>query len=353
MSHKPDAAASLAFQRVCRVVALAGAMASGGCAMLLPDRFPDDEMDRSARVDAAVEAGDVVSDALKKYQAGDIDGALAAVRRAQQIDPESSAAYELEALIVADTGDQAGEVAALHAVLASHPTVPHVQSAAGRMLIRAGAVDEGLAAMEHAVQLAPQTTEYARDLAGMYVDLGNLNAAIGVLTAAQQRNPQDAQLAVALARLHESAGNWDQALANYTVTLQREPRNSAWRRQRARCLYRVEDFERAASEFQRCQETDVTCLTFADRIEFGDCCLRMGDVERASQIFSELSQEGIATRELTILSGICELHRGNRKGAEEIFAEAARRWPDDPSIALFLNSSRGNDSGVLPAGGTR
>ena len=321
--------------------------------MLLPDRFPDEELDRAAGVDAAVEAGELVTDALKKYQAGDIDGALSAVRRAQAIDPQSSSAYELEALFVADTGDEAGEVVALRAVLAAHPTIPHLQSSAGRMLIRAGAVDDGLAAMEHAVQLSPQTTEYARDLAGMYVDLGNLNSAIAVLTAAQQRNPQDPQLAVALARLHESAGNWDQALAYYTVTLQREPRNAAWRRQRARCLYRVEDFGRAVAEFQRCQETDVSCLTFADRIEFGDSCLRMGDVERASQIFAELSEEGIATRELTILSGICELHRGNRQGAEEIFADAARRWPDDPSIALFLNTSRGNNSGILPAGGTR
>jgi tetratricopeptide (TPR) repeat protein len=321
--------------------------------MLLPDRFPDEEFDGTARVDAAVEAGDLVSEALKKYQAGDIDGAVAAARRAQAIDPQSSSAYELEALFVADIGDQSRQIEALRGVLATHRDVPHLQSAAGRMLIRAGAVEEGLAAMEHAVRLAPQTTEYARDLAGMHVDLGNLPAAIGVLTAAQQHHPQDAQLAVALARLHESAGNWDRALVYYTATLQREPRNSAWRRQRARCLYRLEEYERAATEFQRCQETDVACLTFADRIEFGDSCLRMGDVERASQIFSELSQEGIATRELTILSGICELHRGNRKGAEAIFSEAARRWPDDPSIALFLNTSRGTSGGVLPASGTR
>jgi tetratricopeptide (TPR) repeat protein len=207
--------------------------------------------------------------------------------------------------------------------------------------------------MQRAVQLAPQVTEYARDLAGMHVDQGNLTAAIGVLTAAQQRNPQDAMLAIALARLHESAGNWDQALTHYTATLQREPRNSAWRRQRARCLYRLEDFNRAATEFQRCQETDVACLTFADRIEFGDACLRTGDVERASQIFAELAEEGIATRELTVLRGICELHRGNLNGAEEIFSQAARQWPDDPSIALFLNTSRGTSGGIVPAGGTR
>lgn len=341
-----------AVQRVCAAAALVGALASG-CSMLLPDRFPDEEVDRLERVESAVEASDLVSEALRNYQAGDIEKALEGVRRAQDLDPHSSSAHELEALFVADIGDQPGQIAALRGVLEAHPDVPHLQSAAGRMLIRAGAVEEGLAAMERAVRLSPQTTEYARDLAGVYVDLGNLAAAIGVLTAAQQRNPQDAQLAVALARLHETAGNWDQALVYYTATLQREPRNPAWRRQRARCLYRVEDFERAATEFQRCQETDVACLTFADRIEFGDSCLRMGDVERASQIFSELSEEGIATRELTILSGICELHRGNRKGAEEIFADAARRWPDDPSIALFLNTSRGTSGGVLPASGTR
>jgi tetratricopeptide (TPR) repeat protein len=340
-------------QGVCAVLLLAGFAMQGGCSAFQRDPWPEDERLHEARVDATVEAGEEVTAAMERYQQGDIDGALAAVRRAQKIDPQLSSAHELEALFHADIGDTAQQVVALRGVLAAHPDVPHLQCAAGRMLVRAGSVDEGLAAMQRAVQLAPHVTDHARDLAGAYVDQGNMPAAIAVLTAAQQRNPQDGSLSVALARLHESSGNWEHALVHYTATLQGDPRNASWRRQRARCLYRLEEFEGAVAEFQRCQETSVNSLTFADRIEFGDACLRTGDVERASQIFEELSQSGIGTRELTILRGVCELHRGNRSGAESIFASAARQWPDDPSIALFLNSARRSSDAVLPVSGTR
>ena len=340
-------------QGITAVLLLAAFAVQAGCSAFQRVPWPEDERLHHARVDAAVEAGEQVTAAMQKYQQGDINGALAAVRRAQKIDPRLSSAYELEALFLADIGDTAQHVKALRGVLGAHPELPHLQCAAGRMLVRAGSVDDGLAAMQRAVQLAPQVTDYARDLAAVYVDLGNMPAAIAVLTAAQQRNPQDRSLSVALARLHESSGNWEHALVHYTATLQRDPRNASWRRQRARCLYRLEDYERAVAEFQRCQETSVNCLTFTDRIEFGDACLRTGDVDRASQIFEELSQAGIGTRELTILRGVCELHRGNRSGAESIFASAARQWPDDPSIALFLNSARRSDDAVLPVSGTR
>ncbi len=344
---------SMRWRRLAAALLLAGSAAHSGCSTFQRVSWLDEERAHESRVNAAVQAGDQVSIAMHRYQAGDINGALDAARKAQKIDPQLSAARELEALFLADIGDTPNHLAALRGVASASPDVPHLQSAVGRMMIRAGSPDEGLTAMHRAVQLAPQVTDYSRDLAGAYVDQGNTPAAITVLTAAQQRNPQDASLSVALARLNESAGNWDQALTHYTATLQREPRNSSWRRQRARCLYRLEDFTRAATEFQRCQETDVNCLTFADRIEFGDACLRTGDVERASQIFAELSESGIGTRELTILQGVCELHRGNRAGAEEIFAAAARKWPDDPSVALFLNSARRNDGAVLPVSGTR
>lgn len=340
-------------QRWCVVLLLVGCAVQSGCSLLQRDPWPEEERLREERVNAAVEAGEQVSVAMELYQQGDIEGALAAVRRAQKYDPQLSSAHELEALFLADIGDTAQQVVALRGVLTAHPNVPHLQCATGRMLVRAGSVDEGLAAMHRAVQLAPQVTDHARDLAGAYVDQGNVPAAIAVLTAAQQRNPQDGSLSVALARLHESSGNWEHALVHYTATLQRDPRNASWRRQRARCLYRLERFEPAVAEFQRCQETAVNSLTFADRIEFGDACLRTGDVERAAQIFEELSQSGIGTRELTILRGVCELHRGNRSGAESIFDAAARQWPDDPSIALFLNSARHSDDAVLPVSGTR
>ena len=51
--------------------------------------------------------------AMQEYQSGDIEQALHATRRARQADPSLVGAYELEALLNADLGNQEEYVAAL------------------------------------------------------------------------------------------------------------------------------------------------------------------------------------------------------------------------------------------------
>jgi len=219
------------------------------------------------------------------------------------------------------------------------------------MLIDAGERADGLAAMQHAVRLSPRETRYARDLAGTYLEAGDLTTAAAVLTAAQIQNPNDASLPVALARLYETTGDWQRAAEHYQLVLQDAPRNAVWRRQQAKCLYRLEQFPQAAAEFQRCLETDVAALTVADRIEFGDSSLRSGDFERAQWVFDELVDEGYQTRDIAVLRGVCALRLEQPDQAEQIFADALARWPDDPKLGLLLNNSRQAQSAVVPAGG--
>lgn len=285
--------------------------------------------------------------AMHDYEAGDLHQALDATHRAQATDPTLTSAFELEAMLQADLGNRAEHIAVVRQLLASNPLDPHIQSSAGKMLVKAGQRADGLAAMQRAVQLAPRQTEYARDLAGLYLEASDLTTAAAVLTAAQIQNPSDHSLSLALARLYETAGDWQRAMEHYSVVLQDDPKNAVWHRQRAKCLYRLQKFPLAAAEFQRTLETDVAVLTTADRIEYGDACLRTGDLDRAKWLFDQLVEQGCDTREVTVLRGVCALRSSNPRLAEQIFAQAVDRWPGDPSLELLLNNSRQSQSAVI------
>lgn len=299
----------------------------------------------------AARASEHISTALQSYQAGDFERALKEVRRAREFDPHLASAHELEALFHADLGDDEGYVAALRTVVREHPKTHHLQRNAGKMLIRAGQHAEGLAAMRRSIELVPHDTEGALDLAGIHVDLGDVASAIEVLSESRRHNPLDADLAVALARLNETSGDWHAAMSHYTAALEQQPRNTSWRRQRAKCLYRLEDYQTAAAEFQACLDADLRCLTTNDRIEFADSCLHIGDYDRAAHLFDDIGTEGDNAREIAALRGVCELRRGNTRAATRIFQSALQRWPDDTSLSLLLEATRNSSSAIIPAAG--
>jgi tetratricopeptide (TPR) repeat protein len=288
----------------------------------------------------AMAASRHVSAALEAYREGDIEQALRETERARKADPNLASAWELEAMISADAGDPVRQARALLAVADSHPGAPQIQHEAGQLLVRSQYRAAGLAALHSAIESAPRNTAYVRDLAGIYVELGQTDKAIEVLRQGLTRNPTDPTLPIALARLYESTGHWESALRFYTVSLRNNPDQAGWRRQRARCLYQLGHYADAATEFQRCLETDVGSLTKTDRIEFGDACLQTGDVSRAAWLFDEVSAEGLATREVEILRSVCALRQGQTADAEQILAGALARWPDDVALQLLLQSCR-------------
>ncbi|MBL8852154.1 MAG: tetratricopeptide repeat protein [Planctomycetaceae bacterium] len=322
------------------------APAVSGCQTLLnaiPIHRPDESQARTIKGSAQLD------EAMQDYQSGHLQAALDATQRARDSDPKLTSAYELEAMLQSDLGNEAEHIATLRQLVAGNPKDPLVQSTAGKLLLNAGQREDGLAAMQRAVQLAPRQTDYARDLAGVYLQAGDLTTAAAVLSAAQIQNPGDQSLPIALARLYETAGDWQRAAEHYRLVLQHDPQNAAWRRQHAKCAYRLEKFALAAADFQRCQETDLSVLTAADRIEFGDACLRTGDLDRAKWLFDQLAAEGCDSREVTVLRGVCALRSDNPALAEQIFAQAVDRWPGDPSLELLLNNSRQARSSVVPA----
>lgn len=344
---------------------LALALTGTGCASNLPQvkswwrpgnpvglnlPFPADGLESTARREK--DAADEMARAFQRYRDGDVPGALTAVRRARQRDPSLSSACELEAMFTADLGDRQRQAEALYAVLAANPDSASIQHEAGQMLVHAGLGHLGLAAMERAVRLDPRHSEYARDVAGVYLERGEGASAARVLMEAQRANPSDASLSLSLARVHESAGHWEEALRNYTVALHAAPQNAAWRRQRARCLYRLADYARAAEEFNTCLEVDVQSLTTADRIEFGDACLRCGDLERAAWLFDEVAKGGATTKELEALRAVCALRRGQTAEANQVLAAARQRWPEDVLLMRLAEVDRAaGTTGVEPASG--
>ena len=153
---------------------------------------------------------------------------------------------------------------------------------------------------------------------------------------------------MSLARLYETAGDWQRASANYRLATEHQPKNAIWHRQNAKCLYRLQQFQRAAISYQRCLETDIAALTTADHVEFSDACLRCGDLDRARWLLDQLVERGQDTREVAVLRGVCALRRNAPAEAEKVFEEGLIRWPDDPSLALLLDNSRQARSRIVP-----
>lgn len=171
--------------------------------------------------------------------------ARAGLREARRIDPACTTGYELEARIALDLGEKSQAIVALQAFAAAHPDAADVQQATGSLLVLQGEFRTGLLALERAVQLAPGNATYARELAAAYVSLHILPAAEIVLAGGMQRNARDPTLPLAMARLCETEERWAPAAAYFDVAVRNDPANPKWPRQRAHCLYRLGEFDRA------------------------------------------------------------------------------------------------------------
>lgn len=233
---------------------------------------------------------ELVSQAASSYRSGNLPVARNLLRRARQVDPACNMGYELEARIALDMQNRNEAIVMLQAAAATHPQSAEVQNRAGNLLVQQGAVGPGLSALEQAIALEPANARYTCDLAAAFVGINNKPAAEAVLAAGLKRNLRDPSLPRALARLCESQGNWKSAADYYTVVLGNEPNNLAWRTQRARCLYRAEEFAPAAADFAVCQSHLQQMQAWSALLEFGECCLRTGDETRAEKVLAEVAR---------------------------------------------------------------
>jgi tetratricopeptide (TPR) repeat protein len=121
-----------------------------------------------------------------------VAGAIAAYRRALQLDPDNADALAALAELTA-AGNSSAQASVLRAALARRPEAPSLHAALGRLLAAEGRWSEARGAFEAAAALAPTRAEHAFNLAVALDRLGEAAraAANGVDSAAARARARE------------------------------------------------------------------------------------------------------------------------------------------------------------------
>jgi len=278
-------------------------------------------------------ANQLVEQALEHYSQGDLQRAKSLLASAREIDPGHIGTFEIEAQLSYDMGDQNQYLQSLRAIRAASPNDSEKQSAIGSLFFQAGQTQEGIACLRRAIELKPHDENYALKLAAFYEQAGKTDEAHTVLLRALHTSPGSRRLPIALGRVCEVNQQWSQACIYYAMVVNHLPENQVWRKHRARCLYHAGKYQDAFEQFSICQQSDPELLSLSEKIAFGDTALRLGDLDKAQQLFDEISDSHQhQLLHVEILRGLCAINRGQNISAKTIIATARKKWPTDPTL---------------------
>lgn len=290
-------------------------------------------------------ANELVEQALQHYSQGELQQAKSLLASAREIDPGHIGTFEIEAQLSYDMGDRDQFLQSLRAIRAASPHDADKQSAIGTLFFQAGQTQEGIACLRRAINLKPHNEDFALKLAAFYEQTGRTEQAHQVLLRALHTTPGSKRLPIALGRVCEVNQQWSEASVYYAMVVNHLPENHVWRKHRARCLYHAGKYQEAFEQFSLCQAADGELLSLSEKIAFGDTALRLGDLDKAQQLFDEISAaHQHQLLHVEVLRGLCAINRGQTVDAKSIIATARKKWPADPTLLEV--------AGLLPASET-
>ena len=157
------------------------------------------------------------------YQTGDNERAAQALRRALDLQHDNDAAHRLLGLVRSDRGDIDGALAELREAIRIRPDSNNYY-ALGFTLFKAGRNDEAIAPFRTATELAPESAAAFQALGTVLHQLGEIDQAIGNYEHAVRLGPNAPALAN-LALAYFGAKRYDEALATYEKSLALDPKS--------------------------------------------------------------------------------------------------------------------------------
>jgi tetratricopeptide (TPR) repeat protein len=158
-----------------------------------------------------------------RTQAGDTAGAIAAYRRALDLDPAYGEARLNLGLLLAQVGDYPASVAEILTAAATHPDLGPAQLAAGHAFFHSGAYDSALARYRRAVAVDPKSVEARLAEAAALEELGRSAEAIVTLRRGLAELGERPDLLKAMGRQLKSAGRPAEAVAALKAALLADP----------------------------------------------------------------------------------------------------------------------------------
>lgn len=223
--------------------------------------------------------------AENKATSGDIDGAIALLKEALQLDPQNARAYHVMAMIDFNAGrlDEARDGITQAATYDNDNPELHANCAA--IMNVCDRPMEAEAASRHAIELAPDMAEGYCNLGVALEAQGKYTAARDELLAAIQRRPGYLEALISLGNLDYRMGDYVSSAEVFAEAVRAWPANAMARTNLAIVLRHLGELDAAE---QQCMEAIAHNQSYAEAHNaLGNIKLQLGDLPGAIRAFSD------------------------------------------------------------------
>lgn len=255
----------------------------------------------------------------KRFEQGDLAGALEAFGRAQREAPRDPRPLYLRAAVYHKMNKIAEAEADLRAALALDPKLADVRAELGAILIDSGRTADAVSELEQAVALQPDHFEALFNLGVAHETLGRWSEAARAYERAARIRPQDADVRLNLAAALRRSGQHDAALRAAREAVQLAPDDAQAHFNLGLMLAEVKRLDEAAAELVAATRLDPTMHKAWWRL--GVVHSRRGDFDQALAALSR-ARALKATPEVLTDLGQVQRKRGDLAAAEQSFRSA-------------------------------
>jgi len=211
--------------------------------------------------------------------------AIASCRRAIEIYPRISYAYNASGVAHGKTGQYEQAIADFTKAIEIEPTHDRAYTNRAAIYKAVGKLDLAIADCNESIRINPRYAPTFDIRAGCYMGKGDLVRAIADYTEAIRLDPLLLRAYVTRAMAWDRKGDWNRALADYTAAIKLKPDDPGLQNARGFARMNRGETEEAIRDFERAIATDSTfAVAWCNR---GRAYLRKKDYDRAIEDFTK------------------------------------------------------------------
>jgi len=170
------------------------------------------------------EAEELYNQGVEGYDAGDLEGAIAAFETALEIDPKFHLAWYNLGVTLKDLGRNSEAIAAYEKALEIDPKDHYSWNGLGSTLGDLGRYSEAIAAFNQALEIDPKFHDAWNNLGAALIDLGSYNEAIAAYETALEINPKYHLAWNGLGNALADLGRSSEAITAFETALEIDPK---------------------------------------------------------------------------------------------------------------------------------
>jgi tetratricopeptide (TPR) repeat protein len=257
------------------------------------------------------------------YERKDLDGSLAAYRKAIQVDPSIKGFYKRYAEIVIAKGEQDEVIKALSGVIKQGEADLSTYTTLGMIYQKKKMYTNARDVYLKALQLEPQNTDALIALGECYAQVGNFSDAVITYEQAVMMNPNASDEYKALGDLYQKQGKNEQAMNAYMKYLDKKPNDQEIAAKVGEFCYTSKNYKCAVTYLSLFKGgTDVQSFNLL--LEYGESAYNINDYKTAISVFEGLRKR-TAVKPLTM------------KGLLKMLAESYEKSDNLPLAVLVYS----------------